>query len=76
MQQGWLAGQTDTLPGVGWRIAVRTILPLRVANPGRPGDWMEERDETLPPRYHRNSALILDCDPSDPKPYDAELTSP
>jgi hypothetical protein len=47
----------------------------RVANPEVPGAWLEEHAETLPARYHRDSQYLLDYDPDDPKPYDAELTS-
>jgi hypothetical protein len=48
----------------------------RVPNPDVPGAWLEEPIETLPARYHRESKYVLDYDPDDPKPYDAELTSP
>jgi hypothetical protein len=47
----------------------------RVPNPDIPGAWLEEPIETLPARYHRDSKYVLDYDPDDPKPYDAELTS-
>src|SRR5262249_44714654 len=48
----------------------------RVPNPDVPGAWLEEPIETLPARYHRDSKYVLEYDPDDPKPYDAELTSP
>jgi hypothetical protein len=47
----------------------------RVPNPDIPGAWLEEPIETLPARYHRDSPYLLDYDPDNPKPYDAELTS-
>jgi hypothetical protein len=47
----------------------------RVPNPDIPGAWLEEPIETLPARYHRESKYVLDYDPDDPKPYNAELTS-
>jgi hypothetical protein len=47
----------------------------RVPNPDVPGTGLEEPGETLPARYHRESNYLLDYDPDDPKPYDAELTS-
>jgi hypothetical protein len=47
----------------------------RVPNPDIPGAWLDEPSEALPPRYHRDSKHVLDYDPEDPKPYDAQLTS-
>ncbi len=47
----------------------------RVANADQPGGWQEEQIETLPPRYHRDSTLLLDYDPDDVKPFNAELSS-
>jgi hypothetical protein len=47
----------------------------RVPHPDVPGAWLEEPVETLPARYHRESMYILDYDPDNPQPYDAELTS-
>jgi hypothetical protein len=47
----------------------------RVPNPDIPGEWLEDPLETLPARYHRNSNYVLNYDPDDAKPYDAELTS-
>jgi hypothetical protein len=47
----------------------------RVPNPDVPGAWLEEPIETLPARYHRESNYVLDYDPDDPRPYNAELTS-
>jgi hypothetical protein len=47
----------------------------RVPNPDIPGAWLEEPQETLPARYHRDSQYVLDYDPDDPKPYNADLTS-
>jgi hypothetical protein len=47
----------------------------RVPNPDIPGAWLEEPQETLPARYHRESQFVLDYDPDNPKPYDAALTS-
>jgi hypothetical protein len=47
----------------------------RTPNPDIPGAWLEEPVETLPARYHRDSQYLLDYDPDDPKPYNADLTS-
>jgi hypothetical protein len=47
----------------------------RTPNPDIPGAWLEEPSETLPARYHRESQLVLDYDPDNPKPYDAALSS-
>jgi hypothetical protein len=48
----------------------------RVPNPDIPGAWLEDEPvETLPARYHVESNYVLDYDPDDPKPYDAELLS-
>jgi hypothetical protein len=48
----------------------------RVRNPDVRDAWLEnEPVETLPARYHRDSTYLLDYDPDDPKPYDAQLTS-
>jgi hypothetical protein len=47
----------------------------RVPNPDVPGAWLEDPVETLPARYHQQSNYVLDYDPDDPKPYNAELTS-
>jgi hypothetical protein len=47
----------------------------RVPNPDVPGAWLEEPVETLPARYHVQSNYLLDYDPDDPKPYNAELMS-
>jgi hypothetical protein len=47
----------------------------RVPNPDVPGAWLEEPIETLPARYHRESNYVLDYDPDDPRPYNAELSS-
>jgi hypothetical protein len=55
--------------------SVPSASPRRTANPDRPGEWLEEPMETLPARYHRDSAYVLDYDPDDPKPYNAELAS-
>jgi hypothetical protein len=48
---------------------------IRTKNPDNENEWLEEPVETLPPRYHRDSQLVLDYDPENPKPYDAELHS-
>jgi hypothetical protein len=47
----------------------------RVPNPDIPGAWLEEPIETLPARYHVESTYVLDYDPDDAKPYNAELKS-
>jgi hypothetical protein len=47
----------------------------RTPNPDIPGAWLEEPIETLPARYHRESQYILEYDPEDPKPYNADLKS-
>jgi len=47
----------------------------RVPNPDIPGAWLEEPQETLPARFHRESQYVLDYDPDNPKSYDAALTT-
>ena len=47
----------------------------KTRNPDNPLEWLEEPQETLPPRYHRDSEFVMDYDPDAPKPYDAALTS-
>jgi hypothetical protein len=68
-------GQGPTKGKYRVEFSVPSNLPQRVANPDQPGAWMEERTETLPPRYHRDSTLILEYDPNDPKPFSADLMS-
>ena len=55
--------------------SVPTATVRRSPNPDRPGQWLEEPGETLPARYHRDSQYLLDYDPDDPKPFNADLTS-
>ncbi|MCI0459934.1 MAG: hypothetical protein L0Z62_23535 [Gemmataceae bacterium] len=55
--------------------SVPSATARRTPNPDMPGEWISEPVETLPARYHRNSNYVLDYDPDDPKPYNAELTS-
>lgn len=47
----------------------------RSANPDQPGEWLEEPQESLPVRYHRESTYVLDYDPAAPASFDAELQS-
>ena len=59
-----------------YRVEFSVPIPgRRVPNPDIPGAWLEEPQETLPARYHRESQYILNYDPEDPKPYDAALTT-
>jgi hypothetical protein len=59
-----------------YRVEFSVPIPgRRVPNPDIPGAWLDEPQETLPARYHRESQYILDYDPDNPKPYDASLTS-
>jgi len=59
-----------------YRIEFSVPIPgRRVPNPDIPGAWLDEPQETLPARYHRESQYVLDYDPDNPKPYDAALTS-
>ena len=59
-----------------YRVEFSVPIPgRRVPNPDIPGAWLEEPQETLPARYHRESQYILNYDPDDPKPYDAALTT-
>jgi hypothetical protein len=45
----------------------------RIPNSDFPGQWTVERLESLPVRYHRASKYVLDYDPADAKPFDADL---
>ena len=47
----------------------------RTKNPDNENEWLEEAAEALPPRYHRDSKIILDYDPDNPQPFDQALTS-
>jgi len=48
----------------------------RVPNDDVPGQFMEVEAETpLPPRFHRESNIIVDYDPAKPEPRDFQLTS-
>jgi hypothetical protein len=73
-------GVFDVLDGQGptkgkYRIEFSVPAGQRVRHPDRPGEWLEERVETLPARYHRDSQYVLDYDPDNPQPYNADLTS-
>jgi hypothetical protein len=55
--------------------SVPSATAQRVVHPDKPGEWMEDRVESLPPRYHRDSTYMLDYDPDDPRPFNADLSS-
>lgn len=46
----------------------------KVPNPDVPGQFLEEAEETLPPKYHRDSQITIDYDPAQPRAYDFKLT--
>lgn len=54
--------------------SVPSATKTRTKNPDNENEWLEEAAETLPPRYHRDSKLILDYDPDHPQPFDQALT--
>ncbi|HEY1377060.1 MAG TPA: hypothetical protein VGF55_09715 [Gemmataceae bacterium] len=68
-------GQGPTKGKYRVEFSVPSAAARRIQSPDVPGAWVEERTETLPARYHRDSTFILDYDPDHPKPYDADLTS-
>jgi hypothetical protein len=68
-------GQGPTKGKYRVEFSVPTATKRRVENPDVPGQFLEEPQETLPARYHRDSQYVLDYDPDDPKPYNADLTS-
>ena len=46
----------------------------KVPNPDVPGEFIEEAEETLPPKYHRDSQITIEYDPAQPRAYDFALT--
>ena len=48
----------------------------RIPDYDNPGKFVEEAAETLPPRYHRESKVVLDYDPDDSQPLSYQLTTP
>lgn len=69
------AGQGPTKGKYRVEFSVPSTKTRRIQNPDNPLEWLEEPQETLPARYHRDSQYLLDYDPDDPKPYNAELKS-
>jgi hypothetical protein len=57
------------------QFSVPSATKRRIPNDDVPGQFIEESPETLPPRYHRDSAITLDYDPANPQPFNYELTS-
>jgi hypothetical protein len=68
-------GQGPTKGKYRVEFSVPSTKTRRTQNPDNPLEWIEEPQETLPARYHRDSQYLLDYDPDDPKPYNAELKS-
>jgi hypothetical protein len=68
-------GQGPTKGKYRVEFSVPSVRTQQVMHPDRPGEWLEDRVETLPARYHRDSAFTLDYDPDDDAPYTAVLTS-
>jgi hypothetical protein len=68
-------GQGPTKGKYRVEFSVPSVRSQRVRHPDSPGEWLEDRVETLPARYHRDSEYVLDYDPDNPTPYDADLTS-
>ncbi len=76
------AGQYDLPEGQGpskgkYRVEFRvpSATKTKVPNPDIPGQFLEEPTETLPPRYNRESNIILDYDPDKSQTYDMDLQS-
>ncbi|HJZ59688.1 MAG TPA: hypothetical protein VKE74_32390 [Gemmataceae bacterium] len=68
-------GQGPTKGKYRVEFSVPSATSRRVQHPDNPGECLEERVETLPVRYHRDSQFVLDYDPDNPQPSNAELTS-
>jgi hypothetical protein len=56
--------------------SVPSATKQRVPNDDIPGQFMEVAPETLPPRYHRDSAIAIKYDPDKPQPHDFQLATP
>jgi hypothetical protein len=56
--------------------SVPSATKRRIPNDDIPGQFIEEAPETLPPRYHRDSKILHDFDPDNPKPLEFQLTIP
>jgi hypothetical protein len=57
------------------QFSVPSATKRRIPNDDVPGQFIEEASETLPPRYHRESAITLDYDPATPQPFNYDLTT-
>ena len=56
--------------------SVPSATKRRIPNDDIPGQFIEEAPETLPLRYHRDSAILHDFDPDKPHSFDFQLTTP
>jgi len=56
--------------------SVPSAIKRRVPNDDIPGQFIEIAPETLPPRYHSQSEITTDYDPTQPRPQDFQLTVP
>ena len=70
------AGEGPTKGKYRVQLSVPSDKKNRFPNPDFPGQWIEEPIELLPPRYHRNSELLEDYDPTTARSYDFQLTTP
>src|SRR5438128_500242 len=55
--------------------SVPSATKRRIPNDDIPGQWLEEAPETLPARYHRESAITFDYDPTTTPTFGYELRS-
>ena len=55
--------------------SVPSATKRRIPNDDIPGQWLEEAPETLPARYHRESAITFDYDPATKPTFDYDLRS-
>jgi hypothetical protein len=48
----------------------------RIPNDDIPGQFIEEAPETLPAKYHRDSAIVQEYDPANTQPLSFDLKTP
>jgi hypothetical protein len=59
-----------------YRVTFSVPIKKRIPNDDAPGEMMDNFVETLPPKYHSASTIMLDYDPDKPEPRDFQLTTP
>jgi hypothetical protein len=67
-------GQGPTKGKYRVEFSVPSAHKRKVPNPDLPGQFLEEAEETLPPKYHRDSQMTIDYDPAQKRAYDFALT--